>query len=52
MTVVSDTGAELRERFGLLETGLRYAVIDYWYGAKKDHPFLEWQFLSNQPGFG
>ncbi len=52
VTVVSDTGAELRERFMLPEAGRRYAVIHYWYGAEKDHPFFDWQFLSNKPAFG
>lgn len=51
VTVVSDTGAELRERLALPETGRRYAVIDYWYSAKKDHPFLTWQFGSDPPMF-
>lgn len=52
VTVVSDTGAELRERFMLPDVGRRYAVINYWYGAEKDHPFFDWQFLSNRPAFG
>jgi len=52
VTVVSDTGAELRERFALPETGRRYAVIDYWYGAAKDRPHFTWQFLSEPPMFG
>lgn len=49
VTVVSDTGAELRERFPLPETGRRYAAIDYWYGVKNDHPFFTWEFLSRKP---
>ncbi len=51
-TVVSDTGAGLRERFSLPEAGRRYAVIHHWNVGKNDRPFLEWQFSPNEPAFG
>lgn len=52
VTVVSDTGGELRKRFALPESGRRYALIDYWYREQNDRPFFGWQFMPNQPLFG
>ncbi len=43
LSVVSDTGAEMREHFAVAKKGRRYAVIDYWYSALKERPHFTWE---------
>jgi hypothetical protein len=46
LSVVSDTGVEMRKRFTVPETGRRYALIDYWRYADADSRHINWHIQS------
>jgi len=47
LSVVSDTGASLRQPFRMPEIGRRYAAIEYW-NAAEDERHITW-YLSARP---
>lgn len=46
LSVVSDTGVEMRKRFTVPETGRRYALIDYWRYADEESRHINWHIQS------
>lgn len=52
ISVVSDTGAQLRQEFTLSWwRGRRFAVIDYWNSADGDGRRITWRLYSRQVRF-
>jgi hypothetical protein len=48
---IASTGVSRRERFTIPATGLRYAVLDYWYYVDDDGRYFTWRIQSTPIGF-